>query len=74
MLELTEEQQKALETQKGPLHLVNPRTQEVFVLIRQDVYNLTRSIVGGGRGQQIRLIGREGQHVQHVLMDDKYSA
>ena len=51
MLELTEEQQKALETQKGPLHLVNPRTQEVFVLIRQDVYNLTRSIVGGGRGQ-----------------------
>jgi hypothetical protein len=39
MLELTEEQQRAMEAQKeGLLRLLNPRTQEVFVLVREDVY------------------------------------
>ena len=51
MLELTEQQATALEAQKAPLRLVNPRTQEVFVLIRQDVYELTCGIIGGGAGQ-----------------------
>ena len=49
MIQLTEEQTRAMEEQKAPLHLVNPHTQEVFVLIRQDVYQLTCSIVGGGK-------------------------
>jgi hypothetical protein len=40
MIELTEEQQQAMSVEKSPLHVVNPRTQEVFVLIRQDVYEL----------------------------------
>ncbi len=48
MLELTEDQLKALESQTdGPLHLLNPRTQEVFVLIRQDIYKLASGIIGG---------------------------
>jgi hypothetical protein len=47
MIELTEEQVRALEAQKGPLQVVNPRTREVFVLIRQDVYQLTCSIISG---------------------------
>jgi hypothetical protein len=47
MLPLTEEQVQALEQQKEPLRLVNPRTKEVFVLVRQDVYKLTSAIVGG---------------------------
>ncbi len=51
MIELTAEQVQALEEQKAPLHVLNPRTQEVYVLIRQDVYNVTCSIVGGGKGQ-----------------------
>ncbi len=51
MIELTETQVQALEAQKSPLHLVNPATQEVFVLIRKDVYDLTCSIVGGGPGR-----------------------
>lgn len=51
MIELTEEQAQALKEQKAPLRVVNPRTQEVFVLIRQEVYDLTRSIVGGGPGR-----------------------
>jgi hypothetical protein len=49
MIELTEAQVQALKEQKAPLQLVNPATQEVFVLIRKDVYDLTCSIVGGGK-------------------------
>lgn len=51
MIELTEEQALAQETQKAPLQVLNPRTQEVYVLVRKDVYELTCGIVGGGRGQ-----------------------
>ena len=51
MIELTPEQTRAIAAQKAPVHLLNPATQEVFVLIRKDVYDLTCSIVGGGRGQ-----------------------
>ena len=47
MIELTEEQARATEQQREPLQLVNPRTREVFVLIRKNVYDLTCSIVGG---------------------------
>ena len=47
MIELTPEQAAALEQQKAPLHVVNPRTNEVFVLIRKNVYDLTCQIVGG---------------------------
>ena len=45
MLELTPEQALALEQQKEPLKLVNPHTQEVFVLVRHDIYNLTSKIL-----------------------------
>ena len=45
MLELTPEQARALEQQKEPLKLVNPSTQEVFVLVRHDIYNLTSKIL-----------------------------
>jgi hypothetical protein len=51
MIELTDAQIKALDAQQSPLHLVNPRTQEVYVLIRKEVYDLTCNIVGGGKGQ-----------------------
>ena len=45
MIQLTAEQVQALETQKEPLEMVNPLTQEIYVLIRKDVYDLTCSIV-----------------------------
>ena len=51
MIELTELQSQAMEQQKAPLHVVNPRTREVFVLIRQDIYELTCGIIGGGFGR-----------------------
>jgi hypothetical protein len=51
MIELTQEQARAMAQEKTPLHVVNPLTQEVFVLIREDVYKLTCNIVGGAKGQ-----------------------
>jgi hypothetical protein len=51
MIELTECQIQALEGTKSPLHVVHPKTGEVFVLIRKEVYDLTCSMVGGGKGQ-----------------------
>ena len=47
MLQLTREQAQALAAEKEPLKLVNPLTQEVFVLIRQEVYKLTSAIISG---------------------------
>jgi hypothetical protein len=50
MHHLTAELAAASEAQKPtPLELVNPSTQEVFVLIRKDVYDPTCTIIGGGR-------------------------
>jgi hypothetical protein len=46
MIELTPEQAQAQAEQKAPLHVLNPVTKEVFVLIRKDVYDLTCGIVG----------------------------
>jgi len=51
MIELTPEQARAQAAQKAPLHVIDPATGQVFVLVRKDVYDLTRSIVGGGKGQ-----------------------
>lgn len=45
MIELTPEQAQAMAEQKTPLKVLNPLTQEVFVLIRQNVYELTCGIV-----------------------------
>ena len=48
MIELTEDQVRALKSQtKGPLQVLNPCTQEIYVLIRQDVYQLTSRILSG---------------------------
>jgi hypothetical protein len=48
MIELTAEQAQAMQAQEtGPLQVLNPRTGEVYVLIRQDVYQLTCNIVSG---------------------------
>ena len=51
MIDLTEEQAQAQRAQKAPLCVRDPQTQQVYVLIRQDVYEQTCSIIGGGKGQ-----------------------
>ena len=50
MIELTEQQAAAMAEQKNPLQVLNPQTQEVYVLIRRDVYEMTCKIVGGQKG------------------------
>jgi hypothetical protein len=52
MVELTQEQVQAVEAQRPqPLQMVNPATQELFVLVRKEVYDLACSIVGGQPGR-----------------------
>jgi hypothetical protein len=46
MIELTEEQARALETaHENPAQVLNPRTREVFVLVRQDIYQLMKQVL-----------------------------
>jgi hypothetical protein len=48
MIELTEEQARALEAGgERPPRVKNPLTQETFLLIRQDVYDLVRRVIDG---------------------------
>ena len=51
MIELTSEQLRALDSEKQPLAAVDPRTGQIYRLIKQDVYELTCRIIGGGPGQ-----------------------
>jgi hypothetical protein len=45
MFELTPEQARAMAEQKAPLKVLNPLTQEMYVLIRQNVYELSCGLV-----------------------------
>ncbi len=45
MIQLTDEQAIALEQAECPPRVVNPRTQETFVLLRQEVYERVRQII-----------------------------
>jgi hypothetical protein len=39
MIQLTDEQRRAIQERPGqPLHLMDPATQETFVLLRSDLY------------------------------------
>ena len=45
MIELTAEQVGVLESNGQPLEIRNPRTQEVFVLVRRESYEKMRRII-----------------------------
>jgi hypothetical protein len=45
MLELTEEQVRAVEQAEQPLLLLNPKTREEFVLVRKDVFDHMRKVL-----------------------------
>ncbi len=47
MIAMTEEQMHAMETVKGPLRVVNTRTEQTFVLIPQAIYEKLCKIVEG---------------------------
>jgi hypothetical protein len=45
MIELTEQQRQALERSGWPHLVVNPTTQETFVLIRVEMYERVRAVL-----------------------------
>ncbi len=47
MIQLTDEQVKALAEGESPPRAINPRTQDTFVLVRPAVYELARGIIEG---------------------------
>jgi hypothetical protein len=44
-IELTHEQQEALDAQPGPQTIVDPRNNTTYLLLRTDVYERVRKIV-----------------------------
>ena len=51
MIELTEHQQKAVDTQEQPPVVVDPRTGQEYLLIRREVYEIVRGTLKPvGRG------------------------
>jgi hypothetical protein len=46
MIELTEAQQRALDTEPEPRRMVDPRTETTYVLVRADVYERLKSLLG----------------------------
>ena len=52
MIDLTQKQVRAMAAQHPrPLEMVNPSSQEIFVLIPKQVYDLTCKMGGGRPGQ-----------------------
>ncbi len=47
MIAMTDEQMQAMDVGKGPIRIMNTRTQQTFVLIRQDIYDKLCKIVEG---------------------------
>jgi hypothetical protein len=45
MIELTEQQQRDLAASGWPPRLVNPRTQETFVLLHQEMFERVRALL-----------------------------
>jgi hypothetical protein len=45
VIELTKEQLQALDTERPPLAVVDPRTGQEYLLIKREVYNVVCGIV-----------------------------
>jgi hypothetical protein len=56
MIELTEQQQQALEASVEPLRLIDPRTQKTYVLIGAEVYERLRGLLAMGDRLDMRQV------------------
>jgi hypothetical protein len=56
MIELTESQQQALDTSPGPVRLVDPRTNKVYVLLGADAYERLQGLLGAEDGLDMRQV------------------
>jgi hypothetical protein len=70
MLELSEQQQQALEASAEPLRLIDPRTQKTYVLIGAEVYERLRSLLTADDGLDMRLVA---VLVQRAMAEDDAS-
>lgn len=69
-IQLTEQQQQALASEPGePPRVVNPRTNETFVLVRAEVYERLKALLAEAEDEQLvhdvyphvmEVFGREG--------------
>jgi hypothetical protein len=55
MIELTEQQQQALDASPEP-RLIDPRTQEAYVLIKADLYERLRGLLAEEEGLDMRQV------------------
>jgi hypothetical protein len=46
MIELTEQQQQALDVAPQPPQVVDPRTKTAYVLVRADIYERVKGLLG----------------------------
>lgn len=44
-IELTEEQQRAFDSENGAPTVIDPRTQDAYVLVRREVYERVRALL-----------------------------
>lgn len=44
-IELTEEQRRVLDVERDPLRVIDPRTNAVYVLVREEVYERVKSLL-----------------------------
>ncbi len=45
-IELTEQQQRALDAAQGPPTVIDPRTSQTYVLLRSEIYDRFRAMLG----------------------------
>ncbi len=50
MLELTEQQQQAVDAGPEPVRLIDPRTNKTYILISADVYERIKGLLGDDDG------------------------
>lgn len=55
MIELTEQQQRAVDTSLEP-RLIDPRTQKAYVLVRADVYERIHHLLAEDEGPDMRQV------------------
>jgi hypothetical protein len=56
MIELTENQQQALDTSPGPVRLMDPRTKKVYILLGAETYERLKGLLGAEGGLDMRQV------------------
>ena len=56
MLELTPQQQQALDASAGPVRLTDPRTNKTYVLLDAGVYEKVRGLLADDEGLDMRQV------------------